>query len=149
MTKIDFYVLPDDGSLPIEVAIGRMAEKASARGHQVFIQTENEQRTHQLDEALWTFRPSSFLPHSLATDASLEQVIIGHQDPPMACSDVIINVTRSIPGCFSRFGRMAEIVTHDEAAIAASRDAWRFYRDRGYPLAKHELRAAETGRKAV
>ena len=67
----------------------------------------------------------------------------------MACSDVIINATRSIPGCFSRFGRMAEIVTHDEAAIAASRDAWRFYRDRGYPLAKHELRAAETVSKAV
>ncbi len=141
MTKIDFYVLPKDGSVPIEVAIGRLAEKASARGHQVFIQTEHEGQTHQLDDALWTFRPSSFLPHSLVTDAFLEQVIIGHEDPPAACSDVFINVTKAIPGCFSRFARMAEIVTHDEAAIAASREAWRFYRDRGYPLAKHELRA--------
>lgn len=141
MTKIDFYVLPEDGGLPVEVAIGRLAEKASARGHQVFIQTKDEQETHQLDEALWAFRPSSFVPHSLATDPRLERVVIGHEDPPIECNDVLINVTNMVPGCFSRFARMAEIVTHNEVAIEASREAWRFYRDRGYPLAKHELRA--------
>ena len=60
MTKIDFYVLPEDGSLPTAVAIGRLAEKASARGHQVFIQTKDAQEALELDEALWAFRPSSF-----------------------------------------------------------------------------------------
>jgi DNA polymerase-3 subunit chi len=85
MTKIDFYVLPEDGSLPTAVAIGRLAEKASARGHQVFIQTKDSQDALQLDEALWAFRPSSFVPHSLATERGPERVIIGHEDPPMEC----------------------------------------------------------------
>ncbi|MCH1580144.1 MAG: DNA polymerase III subunit chi [Luminiphilus sp.] len=141
MTKIDFYVLPEDGSLPTAVAIGRLAEKASARGHQVFIQTKDSQDALQLDEALWAFRPSSFLPHSLATERGPERVIIGHEEPPMEYDDVLINLTHSVLGHFSRFERMAEIVTHDALAIEASREAWRFYRDRGYPLEKHELSA--------
>lgn len=141
MTKIDFYVLPPDGSLPMAVAIGRLAEKACARGHHVFIQTENEQVSRQLDEALWHFRPSSFVPHSRLADASLERVIVGHEEPPLEYSDVLINASNGIPGCFSRFDRLAEIVTHYDTAITASRDAWRFYRDRGYRLAKHELQA--------
>ncbi len=141
MTKVDFYVLPEDGSLSMEVAIGRLTEKASARGHRVFIQTKDESETRRLDEALWSFRPSSFVPHSLATDATLERVVIGHEDPPMECNDVLINVTQRVPAGFSRFERLAEIVTHDATAIEASREAWRFYRDRGYPLSKHELAA--------
>ena len=111
MTKIDFYVLPEDGSLPTAVAIGRLAEKASARGHQVFIQTKDSQDALQLDEALWAFRPSSFLPHSLATERGPERVIIGHEAPPMEYDDVLINLTHSVLGHFSRFERMAEQTT--------------------------------------
>lgn len=141
MTKIDFYVLPEDGSMSVEIAIGRLAEKACTRGHHVFIQTKDELETQRLDEALWHFRPSSFVPHARTADASVERVIVGHEDPPLEYSDVLINLSNGVPGCFSRFERLAEIVTHDDAAITASREAWRFYRDRGYPLAKHELQA--------
>ena len=142
MTKIDFYVLPEDGSMPVEVAIGRLAEKACARGHHVFSQTGDEQETQRLDEALWHFRPSSFVPHARTADASVERVIVGHEDPPLEYSDVLINLSNGVPECFARFERLAEIVTHDHTAIAASRGAWRFYRDRGYQLAKNELQAA-------
>jgi DNA polymerase-3 subunit chi len=139
MTKIDFYVLPEDGSLTVEIAIGRLAEKASNRGHHVFIQTQNERQTQLLDDALWHFRSSSFVPHARAGDADIERVILGHEDPPLEYNDVLINLSNGIPKCFSRFERLAEIVTHNDAAITTSREAWRFYRDRGYPLAKHEL----------
>ena len=37
MTQIDFYVLPRDGSLPVANAVGRIAEKALARGHRIFV----------------------------------------------------------------------------------------------------------------
>ena len=51
----------------------------------------------------------------------------------------MINTTGVIPDHFSRFRRLIEMVQHDEVNLAASREAWRFYRDRGYPLAKHDL----------
>ena len=44
MTQIDFYLLPHDGSLTVQMAVGRIAEKALSRGHQIFVQVQDEQR---------------------------------------------------------------------------------------------------------
>jgi DNA polymerase-3 subunit chi len=43
------------------------------------------------------------------------------------------------PSFFARFERVAEVVTQDENSLQALRDAWRHYKDRGYPLTKHDL----------
>ena len=139
MTQVDFYVLPESGSLTAYTAVGRIAEKALARGHQIFVQVKDEAEATALHHDLWTYRPESFLPHAIAGKAEAEPLIIGWNDPPSEHDDVLINITGVVPGHFARFGRLAEIVAPDAATIEASREAWRFYRDRGYPLAKHDL----------
>ena len=139
MTQVDFYVLPQSGNLTINGAVARLTEKALSRGHRVFVHVGDEQRGHELDEALWTFRPESFIPHALLGSSTTERVTIGWSEPPIEESDVLINTTASVPGFFARFQRLAEIVSPDEAALSASRLAWRYYRDRGYPLAKYDL----------
>ena len=68
-----------------------------------------------------------------------EPVIIGWSEPPLEQNDVLINTTGQILDYFSRFTRLAEIVAPDDSSLASSRNAWRFYRDRGYSLAKHDL----------
>jgi DNA polymerase-3 subunit chi len=139
MTQIDFYLLPRDGSLTVQMAVGRIAEKAVSRGHQIFVQVQDEQRGKLLQESLWTFRATSFLPHAIIGSEDGEPLVIGWEEPPPEQQDVLINTAGTVPGHFARFGRLAEIVDADDATLAASRDAWRFYRDRGYPLAKHDL----------
>lgn len=139
MTQVDFYVLPENGSLTAYTAVGRIAEKALARGHQIFVQVKDKAEATALHDGLWTYRAESFLPHAIMGDAEGEPLIIGWDDPPSEHDDVLINTTGSVPGHFARFGRLAEIVTPDAATLDASRQAWRFYRDRGYPLAKHDL----------
>ena len=139
MTQVDFYVLPPDGSLTLDQAIGRIAEKAVGKGHRVFIQTSNEAEAADIQRGLWTFRAQSFVPSALLGCDSDEPVAIGWTEPGLEHDDVLLNITGAVPGYFSRFSRLAEIVPQDEAKLAASRDAWRFYRDRGYPLAKHDL----------
>lgn len=139
MTQIDFYLLPNDGSLTVQTAVGRIAEKALSRGHQIFVQVQDEQRGRLLQESLWTFRATSFLPHAIMGSEDGEPLVIGWEEPPLAQQDVLINTAGTVPGYFARFGRLAEIVDADDATLAASRNAWRFYRDRGYPLAKHDL----------
>ena len=42
MTQIDFYLLPRDGSLGMISAVGRIADKATAKGHQIFVQVKDE-----------------------------------------------------------------------------------------------------------
>ena len=139
MTQIDFYLLPKNGNLSLAAALGRIADKAIAKGHHVFVQVTDEAQGAALQESLWTFRPEAFLPHTLQGSNDDAAVIIGWDAPPIDHDDVMINATGAIPSHFSRFRRLIEMVPHDEANLAASREAWRFYRDRGYPLAKHDL----------
>ena len=139
MTKVDFYVLPANGSLTAHAAVGRIAEKALNRGHQIFVQVKDEAAATALHDSLWSFREASFLPHAIAGTDDGEPLVIGWNDPPIEHHDVLINTTGSVPDHFARFGRLAEIVEPETATLEASREAWRFYRDRGYPLAKHDL----------
>ena len=139
MTQVDFYVLPKDGSLTLAQAVGRIAEKAVGKGHQVFIQATDEAEAVNVQQGLWTFKAQSFLPSALVTSQDREPVAIGWEEPGLEYDDVLLNISGAVPDYFSRFRRLAEIVPQDEAKLAASRDAWRFYRDRGYPLAKHDL----------
>ena len=139
MTKVDFYVLPENGSLTAHAAIGRIAEKALNRGHQIFVQVKDEAAATALHDSLWSFREASFLPHAIMGTDVGEPLVIGWNDPPIEHDDVLINTTGAVPDHFARFARLAEIVEPETTKLEASREAWRFYRDRGYPLAKHDL----------
>ena len=139
MTKVDFYVLPNAGGINVMSAVSRIAEKATTRGHQIFIQVGNESDANVVQNALWTDRAESFLPNAIMGDEDGESILIGWEEPPLQYDDVMINITGKVQGHFSRFQRLAEIVIHEEQALIASREAWRFFRDRGYPLAKHDL----------
>ena len=139
MTKVDFYVLPNAGGINVMSAVSRIAEKATTRGHQIFIQVGNESDANVVQNALWTDRAESFLPNAIMGDEDGESILIGWEEPPIQYDDVMINITGKVQGHFSRFQRLAEIVIHEEQALIASREAWRFFRDRGYPLAKHDL----------
>ena len=139
MTKVDFYLLPKDGGLNVMSAVSRIAEKATSRGHQIFIQVDNESDANEVQNALWADRAESFLPNAIMGHDDGESILIGWEEPPLQYDDVMINITGKVQGHFSRFQRLAEIVMHEEQALTASREAWRFFRDRGYPLAKHDL----------
>ena len=101
----------------------------------------NAGQAQALDDLLWTFRDGSFVPHELYSPGAAEPapVVIGCDPDPQLEPDVLINLAEAVPPCFSRFQRLAELVDADPARREASRELWRFYRDRGYPLQKHDL----------
>ena len=139
MTKIEFYVLPNADPLTEANAVSRLAEKAFLMKHQTFILTRDELHGNYLDTELWRVRPDSFVPHSLASQDPNDVIVIDWKEPPQHLDDVLINLSDRVPDCFSRFHRLAEIVNPNESSLSASRNSWRFYRDRGYPLDKHDL----------
>ena len=93
----------------------------------------------KLDDYLWRFKASSFIPHCHATSDATERVALGFEDAPGSHNDVLVNLALAPPSFFARFERVAEVVTQDEDSLQALRDAWRYYKDRGYPLTKHDL----------
>ena len=139
MTRIDFYVVKTAGADARLNVAARLTEKALGRGHRIFINCESADQLSALDRYLWEFKATSFVPHEIAGNHTDEQVVLGSEQGPQTHNDVLINLALSPPSYFAQFERVAEVVTQDAASLDALRSAWRHYRDRGYPLQKHEL----------
>lgn len=141
MTRVDFYVIDSPAPTARETLICKLAEKAYALKHKIYIHTESAEQAQQLDEKLWTFRQGSFVPHSLynSNEAELSPVLIGHNHEPEQQTDVLINASYEVPMFFSRFERVAEIVTNDEQQRQQARERFKFYKERGYQLETHNL----------
>lgn len=141
MTRVDFYILQETANRNRFSLACKLAEKALATGHRVFIHTGSAEESRHMDRLLWTFREQGFLPHGLAgeVEPDLNPILIGNADPAVEERGVLINLATAVPTFFSRFERLAECVDGDESARSSGRDRYRFYRDRGYPLAVHDI----------
>lgn len=139
MTRVDFYVVAHSAHQSRLSVAARLVDKAHQRGHRIYINCDSEQQARELDTLLWCHRRDSFIPHATADADRDAPVLIDWTGDPGEHNDVMINLQLTAPSCFSRFNRVAEVVTQDPAFLPALRDAWRFYQDRGYPLHKHDL----------
>lgn len=141
MTQVDFYILAELAASNRFQLACRIADKARKSGHRVMIHTESSNEARHVDRLLWVFNEQSFIPHGLAGEASpeLNPILIGDIQGLTEEHDVLINLATEVPTFFSRFQRMIECVDNDEVARKASRERYRFYRDRGYPLKSHQI----------
>ena len=139
MTRVGFYVVKTAGAgRRLEIA-ARLAAKAFGQGHRIFINATDEGQARELDRLLWEFRPSSFIPHGLHGAENSELIAIGWGQEPSGHDDLLINLQLDIPAFFSRFQRVAEVVTQDPESLAALRASWQRYKEKGYHLEKHDL----------
>ena len=141
MTRINFYISPNqaaDASLQLAC---RIAEKAYDKQNKVYIHANSAEQAKRLDDLLWVFRQGSFIPHCQSQDENQQAapVVIGHDGLPEMQPDVLINLADEVPNFFTRFERVAEIVSGDEPNREIARARFKFYRERGYPLETHEL----------
>jgi DNA polymerase-3 subunit chi len=137
MTSIDFYTHVADR---LEVA-AKLVAKAFAQHGTVRVLTPDSATTEALDRALWLKPPIAFLPHCRVGNALAGQtpIWVDHVDDHPGPAVVLINLQPLPPPFFSRFERLAEIVGLDDADVAAGRNRYRYYRERGYELRSHSL----------
>ena len=141
MTQVDFYVLetPDRGDR-FQLSC-RLAEKAWSQGHRVLVHCASAEDAQRMDRLLWVFRDHSFVPHGRLgqVDPAITPVLIAPLGESGDEHDVLINLAPEVPTFFSRFERVVEPVDADLAARTASRERFKFYRDRGYQPTAHKL----------
>ncbi|MAL93687.1 MAG: DNA polymerase III subunit chi [Haliea sp.] len=138
--RVSFYVVQHGDPGQRLAIVARLADKALRQGYRIHIHAGDEGQARALDDLLWTFRPASFVPHALAGEPGDQPVSIGWQGAPADERDLLINLQPGVPGFFQQFQRVAEVVTQDPASLEAQRAAWRFYRQQGCELEKHDLR---------
>jgi DNA polymerase-3 subunit chi len=141
MTQVDFYILESSAQRNRLIFACRLAEKVTGMGHKVFVHAPSEGAARELDDLMWTYQDGSFLPHCLAGQDPEAAVHIGHGTEPGEGFHLLINLGAEVPGFFTRFERVAELIDGDETRKAEGRERFRFYKDRGYPLKTNTIGA--------
>jgi DNA polymerase-3 subunit chi len=141
MTQVDFYVLESPARGDRFKLCCRLAETAWGQGRRILVHCASAEEAQQVDRLLWVFHDQSFVPHGRLgqADPALTPVLIAHSGESGDEHDVLINLAPEVPLFFSRFDRVAEPVDADPPARAASRERFKFYRDRGYQPNVHKL----------
>jgi DNA polymerase-3 subunit chi len=140
MTRIDFYF---DAQDKLQVAC-RLSAKAMQQKLRVLIYTADELEAQKIDRLLWSWQATGFLPHCMTRSplAAETPVLITHDPEDTPHDEVLLNLHHQWPPAFSRFHRLVEIVGRDDTDREAARARFRFYRDRGYEIANHNLSKA-------
>ncbi len=141
MTKVDFYILQSAQPRDALLYGCRLAEKAHKRGMSIYLHCADAAQGKAVDDLLWSFSPESFVPHNLKTADSHASIVVAWDQEPPAGGDLFINFAPKIPDFFSRFARLGEIVCQAPDWLSPSRERYRFYKDRGYPLNTHKIAA--------
>lgn len=143
MSRVDFYVLSEDGAEARWRCACRLAEQAVDQGQRVYLQTATTAEAQRLDELLWTFSDRSFLAHEIAagTEPSHPQVkvLLGEAEAHPAYRELLINLTDRLPANPEAFQRVIEIVDVDPERRRLSRERYKQYRERGCTLDTHNL----------
>lgn len=133
MTRIDFHT-----NIPDKVAYAcRLARKALAAKGRLLMLADSPEQAAALDQALWTFSDTDFLPHVRAGDALAGQTPIvvtdNDQDEPPHF-DMLVNLSQHTPAHFARFARVFEIISTDDADAAAGRKRYVAYKQQDHQL---------------
>lgn len=137
MTEIHFYSGVNDRFAMAQ----RVANKAWKQAKWVIVYDEDTGLLDELDRNWWQSPASSFMPHARmgASHASGTPIVLTHTVDGLPHHDVLINLSPTPPDFFTRFDRLIEIVSTNEADRQTARNRWRFYQERGYALHNHNM----------
>ena len=146
MARIDFHSNVSD-KLEYACRLTRKIWSATPEGEPVrnIVMVGEKADLKKLDELLWTFSKSDFLPHCFIEDeAASETPIILTDDfaspalNTIAHADVMIHLGMRMPkdvaALVARFPRIVEVVTVNEAERLAGRERYKAYREFGHEL---------------
>jgi DNA polymerase-3 subunit chi len=137
MTKVDFYTGSDD---KLRTAC-QLSHKAMQGGLRVLLHTPDAACTDKLDELLWHYPATAFIPHCRSHEAGAEgmPVVLCDDAQTAPAGDILISLHTNCLPFFSRFERLIEIVGLEPEDVRLGRERYGFYRDRGYEMRHFDL----------
>ncbi len=141
-TQVDFYVLEQTGVESRWGFCARLLNKVIGQRQRATVLVDNESTARELDDFLWASPPESFLPHLIALpeQATTDQIAIAFGNVAPA-DRVCINLSADVPDNHANLDRLIEVVSQDPDVLSTTREKYRFYRQLGYPLQSHPIKA--------
>lgn len=138
--RIDFYKLGSHDRTSLGRFCCQLAHKVFKMGNPVVVRTKDPAESRLMDDLMWTYSDSSFLPHAMLDDStdSDTPVIIGH-NIMQSRAFLLINLSDEIPEQIENFERVAEIINEAPQTLQLGRKRYSAYKQAGYPLHYHEI----------
>ncbi|MDQ8022927.1 MAG: DNA polymerase III subunit chi [Moraxellaceae bacterium] len=137
MTEVKFYHNAPDRLAAAAVIL----TKARRQGRKAVVFAPDEAEARRFDALLWTTPALSFLPHvgQHSKLASRTPIVFARQLADLPHEDLLLNLGGDLPGDFSRFAMLVEVVGRSDAERQPARRRWQFYKEQGYPVTAHDL----------
>ena len=107
------------------------------------VYASDQQILEKLDKLLWTFQPTSFLPHCFMHDEtallSSTPIVLSDNVAPETDYAILLNLHEQCPPDFARFKRVIEIAGQLPEDKASARKRYRHYQQAGFMLHHHQL----------
>lgn len=148
MSQALFFVLPqqtigDQAAIePVYHLACQRAQQAFDNGQLVYIHCNDKAQAFEIDELLWQFEPTAFVPHNLKGEgpAGGAPVEIGYDRLGSNKSrHLLINLADQVPPFAVNFGQIFDFVASDDKHKAIARDRYRQYRGLGIALETQQL----------
>ena len=134
-TELWFYHLRQR---PLEAALPLLLEKTIERGWKAVVRVDSPERLKALDDALWTYRDDSFLPHGTREDGRPESqpiFLTTDEDRPNE-ADVLFLADAAPITAAEAYRRVVLLFDgEDEEQLLAARGAWKRAREAGQEAA--------------
>ena len=129
MTEVFFYHLERSG--PGDV-LPSLLEKTLQRGWRALVKLPDRESLQAMDEALWTYRDESFLPHG--TDGPDHPVLLTTENEPENGAQAVFLTpgTTMTPDAMKQFERCVLLFLPEGAE--AARAQWRILKDEGFAV---------------
>ena len=132
MTEIRFYHLQN---MPLERALPGILMQAYKRGMRAVVKFADDETMEHMDGHLWSFHPSSFLPHSTKDNAKDQPIWLTTSDENPNNATLLIMTG----DCDSDQKDDYELCCHifdgmNDNSVSAARAKWKDLKDAGYAL---------------
>ena len=138
--SVDFYILQDKTPQARLALACQLIEKAYKEKQRIYVHAPSQAIAHEIDELLWTYKNTSFVPHSLF-DEKVEPappVQIGYKDIPTKGHSLLVNLCDMFPTAFQYYRRIIEIIANDEEQQQLGRERYKQYRTHTCELFTHK-----------
>jgi DNA polymerase-3 subunit chi len=134
MSDVRFYHVTQ---MAPEKAAGKLLEKILSTGRRVHVYCANQERVDHVNQALWTYHPTSFLPHGTAKDGRPQDQLIWIASDLNVCNGAttLLCLDPIEIQDLSLFDMCLDLFSEDEAhTIALARNRWKVYKEAGHSI---------------
>ncbi|MEC8147692.1 MAG: DNA polymerase III subunit chi [Pseudomonadota bacterium] len=136
--KIDFYIYELGDYQSYQTQVCQIVEAAYEKKEQILLLCENEERCKEFDSAMWTFKDTCFIPHTIVNKKEI--VTLNDQKLMANHSKTLINISYTFPRSLSEFNYIIEMSGYDNASRQKARENFKKYKNMKFNISSVHIK---------